>query len=144
MPASKKAKDVMHANPSLCRLEESVYDAVQKMEEENCGAIPIVDAEGQCVGIVTDRDICLSVILSETAIHPKEIRVAEVMTDSPMTCHPDDEEDTVIRMMEENQIRRVPVVDATGRCVGIISQADIALEDIEQSRKGHLVEQISK
>jgi CBS domain-containing protein len=82
--------------------------------------------------------------LSEEAINPKESRILEVMTDSPITCHPEDPLETVIRMMEENQIRRIPVVDQQGKCIGIIAQADIALADVNKQEVSTLVEELSK
>jgi CBS domain-containing protein len=140
----KKARDVMTENPASCRPQDSIYDAVKLMEVNNCGVIPIVDEMNRCVGIVTDRDICLYIGLSESAIEPKNIPVSEVMSEGPITCNPEESLQTVVRMMEENQVRRIPVVDAQGILVGIIAQADIALGDENRQEVSNMVTEISK
>lgn len=140
----KKARDVMTEGPATCTLNDSIYEAVRIMEMNDCGAVPIVDMEERCVGIVTDRDICLYLGLSQGPVNPRQLKLDEVMTDSPVSCAPEESMETVIAMMEENQVRRVPVVDRRGKLVGIIAQADIALMEDSCELVQELVEEISK
>ncbi len=140
----KRASQIMTEHPSTCTPEGTVYEAVKIMEMNDCGAVPLVDEEGRCVGIVTDRDICLFLGLGDKAAQPKEIPLRLVMSENPITCHPDDALETVIHLMEEHQVRRIPVVDQRKKLVGIIAQADIALEDESPEEVAELLEEISK
>jgi CBS-domain-containing membrane protein len=97
------------------------------MKLHRVGALPVVSdfVNAKLEGIVTDRDLCCSVIaearLAETT------KIAEVMTPDAITCAPEDTLEDCEVLMQEHQTRRIPVVDDHGRCVGIIAQADIAL-----------------
>ena len=120
----QKAKDVMTASPYCCTQENTIYDAVSIMKKQNCGFVPVVDQGGSCVGVVTDRDICLQVVLDRK--DPHQTRLREVMTRNPLTCSPEESMDDVLVKMEKRMIRRIPVVDQENQCVGIISEADLA------------------
>ena len=95
------------------------------MRDNDCGAIPLTEADSdEIVGIVTDRDL---VVRGLAEHQPGSAPVSLFMTPSPASCSASDDLRDVERIMTDKQVRRVPVVDASGRCVGIISQADIAL-----------------
>ncbi len=121
----KTVREVMTANPRCCKAEDSIYDAVRIMQEKNCGAVPITDNDEKCVGIVTDRDICLYTVLNEA--NPRQIKISATMSSHPFTCSPDDVLDTIIQRMAEQQVRRMLVVDQMGKCVGIVAQADVSI-----------------
>jgi len=74
-------------------------------------------------GIVTDRDLCCGVVADGKNVDA--ITISE--TPIPVTCQPESTVEGCEELMQENQVRRIPVVDNRGRCVGMISQADIAL-----------------
>jgi len=96
------------------------------MARNDCGAIPIVDDYGarHLVGIVTDRDIvCRSIALGKD---PMDLSARDCMTTSVTTVTPNDSLETCCRKMEHQHVRRIPVVDNSGGCLGIVSQADIA------------------
>jgi len=76
-------------------------------------------------GIITDRDLCCTVIVD--AKLAEATRVAEVMTSSAVTCAPENTLEDCEKLMQKHQIRRIPVIDAQGRCIGMVAQADIAL-----------------
>lgn len=118
------AKDVMTQNPSTCREEHTVYDAVRLMNREDCGVVPVVDDSDHCVGIVTDRDICLKTVLDH--LDPEDTPLNEIMTTDIIFCKGTDNIEDVIAMMEQGQIRRIPVVDEENCVIGIISEGDIA------------------
>lgn len=140
----KKARDVMSENPSCGLTTDTVRDAVQIMERNDCGVVPVVDTQGKAVGIVTDRDICLFLGLSSGAINPAVIPLTEVMTEDPLCCHPSDSLSLVVKMMEENQVRRLLVVDSRGLVTGIISQGDVALEDEDREEVCEMLMEISR
>ena len=131
-----KAKDVMTPNPVTCRETDSVYDAVRIMKERNTGVVPIVDQSGSCAGIITDRDVCLQVILNSQ--DPKSTPLQSVMTRQLLTCKPEDDIQDVLSQMEKRQVKRIIVIDDRKHCVGIISETDIVQRVQDQSKVGEL------
>jgi CBS domain-containing protein len=117
-----KAKEIMTSSPCVCSSEDSVADVARLMRDHDCGAVPIVD-DGCVVGIVTDRDLAIRALADGRGADTK---AGEVMTASPCCCSGDDDIRDVEKIMADNQVRRVPIVDADGCCLGIISQADLA------------------
>jgi predicted transcriptional regulator len=98
------------------------------MKTHGLGAIPVVFDKAYALleGIVTDRDLCCSVVAGSNKANA--IKIAEVMTRVPVTCEPDDTLEFREVLMQENQVRRIPVVDKRWRCIGIVAQADIVLQ----------------
>jgi CBS domain-containing protein len=118
------AREVMTKDPVCCTPETTLDQVAQLMREHDCGEIPVIDPAERPIGVVTDRDIVCRVVAEgkNPMAYPAEIcmtqPVATVLLDTPL--------DDVLATMEKHQVRRVPVVDERGRCVGIISQADVA------------------
>jgi CBS domain-containing protein len=137
---SLEAKDVMSPNPQCCRAEQTLNDVAKMMVECNCGEIPVVDDDRQLVGVVTDRDIVCRVVAQGK--NPSAVTAREAMTTPVISVMLASSLDAVMGRMEEHQIRRVPVVDAEGRCCGIIAQADVARTAQEQDT-GELVRAVS-
>lgn len=140
-----KASELMSAQPACCTPEDTVQEAARLMCECDCGCIPVVDDKesNRIVGVITDRDIaCRCTAEGKSPKTP----VKEAMTRDPKCCGPDDDVELVERIMAEEQVRRVPVVDARGFCVGIIAQADLALNAraASDSEVGKVVERISE
>ena len=94
------------------------------MRQNNCGEIPVVDSTDRPVGVITDRDIVCRVVAEGK--NPMAYTAETCMTESIVTVRADTPLETVIATMEKHQIRRVPIVDERGSCIGIIAQADIA------------------
>jgi len=136
-----KAKDIMTVNPKVCRKDDTIFEAVKIMRDKDCGVVPIVDTDERCVGIITDRDICLSTVLNR--LDSSKTKIIDIMTKEPITCSPEDSLDTVIHKMEVQKIRRIPVVDKNYHCIGIISEADVALKDPNKEQVAELVEAVS-
>ncbi len=134
--------DVMTKNPKTCAPTDFVPQAAQLMKSEDVGPIPIVGDNGKLEGIITDRDIVLKVVAEGR--DPKTTKLADVMSTDLIMCASDGDIEETLDLMEDNQIRRIPVVDATGRLVGIISQADIATRLDDSEKTAELVEDISK
>jgi CBS domain-containing protein len=118
------ARHFMTPDPACCR-PHTTLDLVAKMMVQNdCGEIPVLDVTDRPIGVVTDRDIVCRVVAEgkNPMAYPAEIcmsaSVATVQADAPI--------EEVLSMMESRQVRRVPVVDEKGCCIGIISQADVA------------------
>lgn len=120
-----KIQDVMTMNPDWCLPDSSATQAARIMKETNVGIVPVVDSESgrKLVGVATDRDLCLAVVAR--GVHPDSVRIAEAMTSQVVTCHPDDDVRTAIDLMQENQVRRIPIVDQNGSLQGMVSTADL-------------------
>jgi CBS domain-containing protein len=139
-----KAQDMMTTDPACCTPESTAREAARLMREHDCGCIPVVDGNTRrVVGVVTDRDIaCRCVAEGKGAKTP----VKEIMTKNPQCCHPEDDVAAIEQIMMQAMVRRVPVVDAKGSCVGMVAQADLALhtEAVSESEIGRVVERISE
>jgi len=126
-------------------LPTTPVDLIAKtMKDSNVGPVPIVDSKSsmRLVGIVTDRDLAVKVVAEDK--DSKSTDASDVMSPDPITCTPEDKIDRAIQLMEECQVRRIPVVDKDGRLVGIIAQADIATRLNKAKKTAEVVEEISK
>jgi CBS domain-containing protein len=119
-----RAQEIMTTNPCCCTPVDTVQDVARLMRDVDCGSIPVVDAESGCVvGTVTDRDLAVRALAGGRG---PETPVADVMTTDVCCCATDDNIGIVEDVMADSQIRRVPIVDESGRLVGIVAQADLA------------------
>lgn len=136
-------KDVMTANPKFCVPDDPVSRAAEIMRASDVGAVPIVrDREGkQLAGMITDRDIAIKIVA--TGRDPRATRIEEVMSKGVVICRAEDDCGHAMDGMSRHQVRRVPVVDAEGALIGIISQADIARQS-SQEETGEVLENISR
>ncbi len=122
-----KCRDVMTENPICCLPEDNVGQAARVMRRERVGSIPVVadDLRKELIGVITDRDLAFKVVgESRDAIRT---RVYDVMTRAVIACRDDDDIVSALLAMQEHQIRRVPVVDYSGRIVGMISEGDVSV-----------------
>lgn len=138
-----KVKDVMTQHPVVCLAADTAQFVAKAFRDEDIGAMPVVsDRESQRLeGIITDRDLCCSIVA--TGLDPSKTTIKAYMKPDPVSCRAEQSLDSCEKLMQMHQVRRVPVVDNDGRCIGMISQADIARA--EQSDKVHrTVAEISK
>jgi CBS domain-containing protein len=135
----------MTSNPACCTPDQTVRDAAQLMREHDCGCIPVVQDKQnkRLVGVVTDRDIACRATAEGKG---PETSVRDVMSSDPKTCRADDDVGLVERIMSNDQVRRVPVVDDRDTLIGMIAQADLALNQdaISDKEVGKVVERISE
>jgi CBS domain-containing protein len=113
------------------------------MCDANVGSIPVVaDHESRTLaGMITDRDLCCSVVAH--GLDAKMTPIQELVSYSPVACREGENVEHCERLMQEHQIRRIPVVDGENRVIGIVAQADLALR--EKADKVHrTVAEISK
>jgi CBS domain-containing protein len=89
----------------------------------DCGAVPVVDESSQVIGMITDRDICMSCWSQDRA--PTAIQVSQSMSRELFCCSPEDSLASAETTMRSKQVRRLPVTDREGRLAGIISLADL-------------------
>jgi CBS domain-containing protein len=110
------------------------------MESEDVGAIPVIE-DDKLSAMVTDRDIVVRAVAKGK--DPRGMPVGEISTQEIVSIGPDHDLSEALSLMAVNQVRRLPVVDADNRLVGVVSQADVALEAKERT-VGELVEDISR
>jgi CBS domain-containing protein len=118
------AEHVMTAEPQCCSADQPLTDVARLMVEHDCGEIPVVDARRKLVGVVTDRDIVCRLVARGT--NPVDETAESCMSTPVIAVRETTPVEECARIMEESQIRRVPVVNGGGMCCGIVSQADIA------------------
>ena len=122
-----KCHDVMTDNPVCCLPEDNVGQAARLMRRERVESVPVVTDElkKELIGIVTDRDLALKVVgESRDAIRTS---VFDVMTAAVVACREDDDVISALLALEEHQLRCIPVVDYSGRLVGMISPGDVSM-----------------
>jgi CBS domain-containing protein len=117
-------QDVMVSPARSCPPDAPIVEAARTMWDNHCGALPVLDDKGEPIGIITDRDICMA--LARKNRFPARITVREVMTPYPFICQPQDALEEALTLMAENRVRRLPVVNAEGHLVGIVSISDVA------------------
>lgn len=136
---SKKVFEAMTPHVRSATPGQPLGEAAAMMKEDDVGSVPVVEA-GSLVGIVTDRDI----VLRSVAVgrDPFSLTVGEVASREIVTVEPEDDLGDALKLMAKHQVRRLPVVEG-GRLVGMLAQADVALEASEK-HAGEMLEQISQ
>jgi CBS domain-containing protein len=138
-----RVKEIMTPSPAFATPATSLEDVAMMMEENDCGAIPIMEggASGRPVGVVTDRDITIRTVARGK--NPFELRAGDVMSGPPLTIHADETVDAAAELMGKIQVRRLIVIDDLGTCCGILSQADIA-QHAAKRETAKMVAQVSE
>ncbi len=99
-----------------------VYSAIEMMADKRVGALLVID-DGKLVGVISERDYASKVILHGRS--SKETFVREIMTPNPITIRRDTSVEEAMRIMSENRIGHLPVIDSPGNVVGVISIGDV-------------------
>jgi CBS domain-containing protein len=133
-------RDVMTARPRCAEPDTPLSQVAGLMEAEDVGAIPVLDGD-RLVGMITDRDIVVRAIAKEK--DPRGMPTREISSGELVTVGPDHDLSDALQLMAQHQVRRLPVVDDENRLVGVVSQADVALEEKGKS-VGEMVAEISK
>lgn len=136
-------RELMTREVVCCTPRDTARAAASLIKRYGVGAIPVVSelSDPLLEGIVTDRDLCCGVVAD--AKNADAIQISELMTPVPVTCEPEHTVEDCEELMQENQVRRIPVVDKRGRCVGMVAQADLALR-APAARVAKLVKEMSK
>ncbi len=132
-----RVQDLMTRQVHSCRSSDSLEQAAQLMWNFDCGCVPVCDGDGvsRLVGMITDRDICMSALFQGRAL--RDLHVSDAMSKSVEACHASDALGNAERIMQAARIRRLPVLDEHDALVGVISLADLAREAArERTRRG--------
>jgi CBS domain-containing protein len=123
------AREIMHLGVECVNEDETLAAAARRMRDLHVGALPICGADDRLHGIITDRDIVVRCVAS--GLDPKVTTARELAQGTPIWVDASADADEVLHVMEENLIRRVPVLE-NQRLVGIISEADLAVHLSEE------------
>lgn len=144
-----RISEIMTENPETVTGDATLADAAKKMRDINVGIIPVVEsAESRRLkGVVTDRDIAVRAVAEGK--DPNKTSVSDIMTTDVDTCNQNDTMQAVLDLMERDQVRRVPITDREGRLVGIVAQADVAVDFVSggpgrDRQMAEVVERISE
>ena len=135
----KTAKDLMTSHAECLAPDETLVDAARMFSKYDVGSMPVVD-DGSLVGVITDRDIIIEGVSKNLDL--SDTKISKIMSKNVITVEVTDDARAVAQVLADNQIRRVPVMDGH-RVVGVVSQADVALE-LDNATAGEVVEDISK
>jgi len=121
-----KIENIMTRQPVCCSPADTVQHVAQMMQQHDVGALPVVSdmVSKTLVGIITDRDLCISAIAEGK--DPRTTPIADCFTQGAITCAPEDPLEVCEQNMKQHKVRRIPVVDKQNSCVGIVVQADLA------------------
>jgi CBS domain-containing protein len=136
---AKTVRDTMTTQPASVERSRPVADAARLMRDQNVGSLPVVE-EGRLIGMITDRDIVVRLVAEGRDL--ESATVGDSYSDQPVTVEPEQELDEALMLMARHQVRRLPVIEGD-RLVGILAQADVALEEKEKAT-GEVVQAISE
>lgn len=116
--------DLMTTHAATCRPDAPLRLAAQIMWDHDCGCVPVVDDSNRVLGMITDRDVCMAALTQGKSL--SEMAVESAMSRAVYGCAPDDDVEKAAGLMRLRQVRRVPVLDADRRLIGVISLSDFA------------------
>jgi CBS domain-containing protein len=138
-----KAQDIMTVDVGCATPETSLTEIARLMVEFDCGEVPLVDSyeTKKVIGVVTDRDIvCRTLGVGK---NPLNCSAMDCMSSPTVTVEEDQSIEEVIDLMQEHQIRRIPVIDGQGILCGMISFSDLA-QEISEETAGDMLQHISR
>lgn len=121
-----KVKEIMTGEARTCTPETSLAAAAMLMWEGDCGALPVIAEDRGVIGMITDRDICMA-----DAMRPlpaAEIPVGEIITGKVFSCLPETDVRDALKLMQQERIHRLPVINKDGTLAGMLSMNDVVLE----------------
>lgn len=134
-----KIRDIETRNPEVISPDATICEAARKMRDLDIGMLPVCDGD-RLVGSITDRDIAVRAIADGS--DPLKTRVREIMTAKICYCFEDSDVEEAARIMEEEQIRRLPVLNSQKRLVGIVSIGDLAIRTHDEQLLEEVMERI--
>lgn len=116
-------RELMSQPPQTCQPDTDLAAVTRLMWDHDCGMVPVVDAGGRIVGVVTDRDICIAT--ATRRLLPEHISAAQVMSRTLHTCMAGDTLEQALAVMKQARVRRLPVIDDEGHLQGVLSMNDL-------------------
>ncbi len=133
--------EVMTRNVEVIGSNAPLKEAAAKMKSLDVGLIPV--CEGDVLrGTLTDRDITVRGIAE--GHDPSKTKVGDIMSADLAYCYEDEEIEEALKLMEERQIRRLPVLSREKRLIGIVSLGDLAVHAGQKDRVGETLKEVSQ
>ena len=136
-----KISEIMTAGFETVDSTNSLTDAAKKMKSLNVGVLPVQEGT-RLIGVVTDRDIVIRALAEER--DPNDTQVKDIASSNIVYCFEDDSVEDAVRLMEENQVRRLIVCREDGTPIGIVSLGDLAVRSGQEQLFAEALEQISE
>lgn len=136
----QKLKDVMSRDVQVIGPDETIHSAAQQMKEGGFGMLPVGEND-RMIGAISDRDIAIRAVALG---HGASTKVRAVMSEGIIWAYEDDSVDDAAQLMGKHQIRRLPIVNADKRLVGIVALGDFAVEGSDIEAAGEALSEISK
>ncbi|MFK4640200.1 CBS domain-containing protein [Paenarthrobacter histidinolovorans] len=133
-------REFMTTNAQCIAEDKTLQEAAMRMRDLDCGSLPICGSDGKLTGFITDRDIVVKCLAEGK--DARQVLASELAGGKPYWVDADASVDDAVTMMEEHQVRRLPVI-SDHKLVGIISLGDIARNHYAEQRLGEMVEHIS-
>ena len=134
-------REIMSADVEVIAPEATIREAAEKMKDLDVGPLPVCDGE-RLVGMLTDRDIVVRAVA--LGRDPATTAVEDAMSPEVVYCFDDDDSTDAAQLMQEHQIRRLPIVNRERRLVGIVSLGDLAVETRDEQLAGKTVREVSE
>lgn len=122
--------EIMSTDVQVIEPQDTLRHAARLMQDRDVGALPVSDGN-RLLGMLTDRDITIRCVA--VGLDPAQTCVSDVMTADVEFCTSDQDTEEVMRLMGDQQVRRLPVLNAEGKLVGIVSLGDLAVR-----QNGHI------
>ncbi len=134
----------MTKNPACCTSDSTLQEVAHMMEMYDCGCIPVIEDHQtkRPIGTITDRDITIRTLASNK--NPLEMKASDVMTTDIVTVTPETSVEDCLDTMEDKQIRRILVTDKSGKCIGIVAQADLLEDGAHPARTANFIREVSE
>ena len=136
-----RVSEVMTRGVECVGPDATLQEAAAKMKSLDVGPLPVCDND-RLVGMVTDRDITVRSV--SDGHNPRTDRVRDAMTPKVIYCSEDQDIAEAAKLMKENRIRRLPVLNRDKRLVGIVSLGDLAVETHDEQLAGSTLEAVSE
>ena len=134
-------KDIMTPGVEVIAPEASIYEAAEKMSHLDIGPLPVCDGE-RLVGMLTDRDITVRAVAAGR--DPRTTHVRAIMTPDVVYGFEDQDVQDAVRLMEQYQIRRLPVLNRSNQLVGMVALGDLAVHAGTRPVAAEVLEQVSE
>ena len=137
-----QVKEVMTSGVECMRPDASLQEAARKMRDLDVGPMPVCGDNDRLVGMLTDRDIAVRAVADGKDARTTSVR--DVMTPDVIYCYEDQDVGEAARLMKENQVRRLVVLNRDKRLVGIVSLGDLATESGDRQKSGEVLQDVSE
>jgi len=137
-----QVKDIMTSHAECTSPTTTLQEVAQRMRDLDVGPLPVCGDDDRLAGMITDRDITVRAVAD--GLDPSTALVRDVMTPNIIFCYEDQDVSDAAHMMEQNQIRRLVVLNRDKRMVGILSLGDLAVDTGDEQLAGHTLEAVSE